>query len=79
VVEKFEGEGEDRRRVITRKIKFWNKVDAIDKAMRHLGLFGKDNRQLAQNLAIQVNLVEAPRKAQAAPISVNLIEGKARR
>jgi phage terminase small subunit len=54
------------RRKRPTKLKFWNKIDAIDQAMRHLGLFGKDNRQLAQNLAIQVNLVEAPRKATGA-------------
>jgi phage terminase small subunit len=59
-----------------KKVRLWSKTDAIDKAMKHLGLFDRDNRQLAPNLAIQVNLVEAPKKDQAAPISVNLIEGR---
>jgi phage terminase small subunit len=40
-----------------KKIRLWSKTDAIDKAMRHLGLFEKNNRQQGQNLAIQVNLV----------------------
>jgi phage terminase small subunit len=40
-----------------KKIRLWSKTDAIDKAMRHLGLFEKNNRQQEQNLAIQVNLV----------------------
>lgn len=29
----------------TSKIKFWDKNSAIDKAMKHLGLFEKDNKQ----------------------------------
>jgi len=43
------------------KIKFWNKIDALDKAMRHLALFELDNRQQGKNLAIQINLVDAKR------------------
>ena len=42
------------------KIKFWSKVEALNLAMKHAGLFERDNRELAQNLAIQINLVEAP-------------------
>ena len=34
--------GSDRS---TKKIRLWSKTDAIDKAMRHLGLFEKGNRQ----------------------------------
>lgn len=29
----------------TRKVKFWDKNSAIEKAMKHLGLFEKDNKQ----------------------------------
>jgi phage terminase small subunit len=43
-----------------KKIRLWSKTDAIDKAMRHLGLFEKGNRQHGRNLAIQVNLVGTP-------------------
>lgn len=43
-----------------KKIKYWSKIDALDKAMRHAGLFERDNRQRAENLAIQINLVGAP-------------------
>ena len=45
------------------------------------GLFERDNRQLAPNLAIQVNLVEAPRPKPngANGVHLNLIEGKAKR
>jgi phage terminase small subunit len=46
-----------------KKIKFWSKLEAMNMAMRYAGLFDRDNRQLAPNLAIQVNLVEAPSKA----------------
>lgn len=61
VVEAFEGTGKKRKAVgHVGKIKFWSKLDALDKAMRHAGLFEKDNRQRAENLAIQINLVGGP-------------------
>lgn len=41
------------------KIKFWPKLDALDKLMKHQGLFERDNRQKVDNLAIQVNFVQA--------------------
>lgn len=34
-----------RVKCITKKVKFWSKDSAIDKAMKHLGLFEKDNKQ----------------------------------
>jgi hypothetical protein len=36
------------------KIKFWNKLDAIDKAMKHLGLFERDNAQGRESLVLRV-------------------------
>lgn len=46
VEEVYEGTGPNRKRVgYTKKVKFWNKVDALDKAMKHLGLFEADNKQ----------------------------------
>jgi sulfur relay (sulfurtransferase) DsrC/TusE family protein len=48
-----------------KKIKFWSKLEAMNMAMRYAGLFERDNRQQAPNLAIQVNLVQAPAKTQA--------------
>ena len=38
----------------TSKIKFWNKLDAIDKAMKHLGLFERDNAQSRESLVLHV-------------------------
>jgi phage terminase small subunit len=61
-----------------KRIRLWSKTDAIDKAMRHLGLFDRDNRQPAQNLAIQVNLVEAQPKQDAA-VQASLVDGASRR
>jgi phage terminase small subunit len=61
-------EGESVVTIQVKKIKFWDKNAALDKAMRHLGLFKKDDRQLSQNLAIQINLVGAPADA---PVRVN--------
>lgn len=39
------GKGEDAETVRTTKVKLWDKNAAIDKAMRYLGLFEKDNAQ----------------------------------
>src|SRR5262245_4908607 len=61
-----------------RKIRLWSKTDAIDKAMKHLGAFERDNRQRAPNLALQVNVIQAPaaKPNGGAPVHVNLLEGK---
>lgn len=58
VFEEYEGYGQDRKLVgYTKKVKFWDKNAALEKAMKHLGMFERDNSQRAPNLAIQVNLV----------------------
>jgi phage terminase small subunit len=58
VEERFEGHGKNREFVgYTKKLKFWDKGAAIDKAMRHLGLFERDNDQKQVNLNVQVLLV----------------------
>jgi len=47
VVEEFAGKGADRQHVgYVKKVKFWDKNSAIEKAMKHLGLFERDNAQL---------------------------------
>src|SRR5262245_35536685 len=59
------------------KVKFWSKVEAARLAMKHLGLFERDNRQLAPNLPIQINFVgpdEEPRRTP--PISVKRLDGR---
>lgn len=46
VDEIHEGQGEARKFVgYTRKVKLWDKNSAIEKAMKHLGLFEADNKQ----------------------------------
>ena len=64
------------------KIKLWNKNDAADKVMRHLGLFEKDNKQRQDNLALQINLVGPDPAASAKPVDVvvraNLVDGRGR-
>ena len=47
-----------------KKLKLWSKIEALDKAMRHAGLFERDNDQLRPNLALQVNLVDCPKKSE---------------
>lgn len=50
--ELFEGKGKDRKFIgYTKKVRFWDKNSAIEKAMKHLGLYEKDNRQKASALA----------------------------
>jgi hypothetical protein len=44
----------------TTKLRFVDKLVAIDRAMRHLGLFERDNRQWESSITIQVGLVAAP-------------------
>lgn len=38
------------RVVVTRKVKFWDKNTALEKAMKHHGLYEKDNKQLEGNV-----------------------------
>jgi phage terminase small subunit len=58
-VEEFQGRGQDREQVgYTKKLKFWDKNSALDKAMRHLGMFEKDNAQQQENLRVEVVLVQ---------------------
>lgn len=46
VEELFTGSGRDRTWIgYTKKVKFWDKNSAIDKAMKHLGLYAEDNKQ----------------------------------
>jgi phage terminase small subunit len=65
VREEFEGHGENRKLVgYTKKIRFWDKTAAVNMAMKHFGLFEKDNSLKAANLALQVNLVQAPARTR---------------
>jgi phage terminase small subunit len=55
------GKGLQRRAIgRTTKVRFVDKLVAIDRAMKHLGLFERDNRQMQRNLTIKVGLVAAP-------------------
>jgi phage terminase small subunit len=60
VNEEFTGRGEDRELSgYTKKIKIWDKNAALEKAMKHLGLFKEDNKQKATPVvAINIALVE---------------------
>jgi phage terminase small subunit len=52
VTEEFSGRGESRELVgYTKKVKLWDKNSAIDKAMKHLGLFAEDNKQRGSALS----------------------------
>ena len=42
------------------RIRFWDKNAALDKAIRQLGLFERDNTQRSENFSLQVVLVGAP-------------------
>jgi phage terminase small subunit len=56
VEELFEGSGKDRVWTgYTKKVKLWDKNSAIDKAMKHLGQYEKDNKQkhVTQEMTLQ--------------------------
>ena len=42
------------------KVKLWDKNAALEKAMKHLGLYERDNAQRAPDLALQVVLIGPP-------------------
>jgi hypothetical protein len=46
----------------TTKIKLWDKNSALEKLMKHQGMFEKDRAQARENLAIQVVLVDPPKR-----------------
>lgn len=52
-------DGEDGIGTIARvaKLKTWDKNAALEKAMKHLGLYERDNAQRGENLAVTVKLV----------------------
>ena len=45
-----------------KRVKLWPKIEALEKAMRHAGLFERDNRQSQQNMILQVELVDPPKR-----------------
>lgn len=53
VVEEFDNDTDGGKKLIgyTKKLKLWDKNSAIEKAMKHLGLFAEDNKQRAGALA----------------------------
>ena len=52
------GGGDDGQSGRTTKIKVWDKNTALEKAMKHLGLYERDKAQRGESLAIQVNIVK---------------------
>jgi phage terminase small subunit len=57
ITEEFEGSGPSRTQTgVLKKVKLWDKNSALEKAMKHLGLFEKDNKQQAP-VAVSIELV----------------------
>jgi hypothetical protein len=51
----YGGDGSDRAAIgVTRQIRSWNKVEALEKLMRHLGLLEKDRS--AVNVQVNLNM-----------------------
>jgi phage terminase small subunit len=46
----------------TRKVKLWDKNSALEKLLKHLGLYEKGNAQARENLSIQVVFVDPPKR-----------------
>lgn len=62
--DEFEGKGGDRVRVgVTRKVKLWDKVAALEKAYRHKGMFAPDNKQKADPVTALIEWVSAKNAA----------------
>lgn len=58
VLDEFEGQGRDRKKVgITTKLKVFDKNPAIERLFRHLGLYKNDNAQTADAVAELLRLV----------------------
>lgn len=53
------GGSEDRVPVQVAEVKFWSKVEMVEKAMKHLGLFERDNRQRATPLEELITYVQS--------------------
>ena len=47
-----------------KKIKLWSKIEALDMAMRHAGLFERDNGRSQPNLTLMVDLVDPPKRQE---------------
>lgn len=59
VEEEYSGTGEDRTLSgYTKKLKIWDKNSALEKAMKHLGLFEKDNAQIRDSLVLNVEVAK---------------------
>ena len=61
VTEEFEGRGQSREMVgYLKKVKFWDKNAAIEKAMKHLGMFKEDNTQRPPVGDVHITVVGVP-------------------
>ena len=75
MLEEYEGSGEDRRLVgHVKKYKVTEKTSAIDKLMKHLGLFEKDNEQKANPVR---DLLQAIGARSALPVVAKPEDGDA--
>lgn len=63
VEEEYSGTGDDRTLSgYTKKLKIWDKNAALEKAMKHLGLFEKDNAQTRESLTLNVEAAKPVRR-----------------
>lgn len=58
--ELYDGSGQERKQIgFTKKLKLWDKNAAVEKAMKHLGLFEKDNSQSKPNVTFIISSDDA--------------------
>lgn len=58
IVETYDGDEKEPLRIVTKKIRLWDKNAALEKAMKHHGLYLRDNEQrndVIQNLIVTAN------------------------
>jgi phage terminase small subunit len=72
VVEEFDGKGEERRLIgYVKKIKMWDKNSGIEKLMKHLGLFAKENEQTNPGGAMAEFLAALSARGSRLPIKAD--------
>ncbi len=58
----------------TTKIRLWDKLGAIEKAMRYRGMFERDNRQRSEAISLEVQFTTAPARPSD---DARVVEGQA--
>ena len=73
VSQSFSGSGEDRRVETIKKVKIWDKGQALDKLAKHFGLYAEDNKRGLNEETLNLILASMPPE-MAADIKNRLVD-----